>query len=456
MQSLTVLQQKTKAQRVVLVDLRYPYGKNKVYMSGLVAVNAQLTAAGHQVNHIDLNLDRLDEDSVESLLSKAQIIGMSVIGSPYYNQAIKLCQRFAEQYPHAKVLVGGQPIIHLDKSEFRRIFGKRAVQIVNHDDCVAVFGELGTPYEVPFQPVWERMGDERLKRYLEGEFSLVLSQGCIFGCGFCGADKNVPEKHRNLEMFTSDMQYLRKKAEQFGLPGLECYASSLDFFQNPEVVFRYMGVLGKVFGGENPMPFRVRALCCMNTFLKAARMNPERFAELVQSCHLWCVGFGVDGADEEMWKAQNKLQNKIRDIYDCLDLCEKLGLRTEVLMVMGYPTDTIAKLYKTVRNSLYYVRKWSRVMLRPYLAKTLIPGNLGWEIYPAIIEKLIANPKKFYNLDFCAVASPLTHPRIFQRWLCNFSYLLAIAVLSPFGRCCTNPLLPARTGRAVWRNCQNR
>ena len=438
---LTILQQTKKVKKVVLVDLSYPYGKSKVYMGGsLVAVAAQLMAAGIQVDIVDLNIDKLEDEHVKALFSKAQVIGLSVIGSPHFPQAVQMCQYLAENYHHVKVVVGGQSVRHLDDSEFRRIFGKRAVQITNHNDCTALFGPLNDTFSVPYQPVWEQMGNDRLRLYLSTEFALVLSQGCIYDCGFCGADKNTPEKHRGLELFEQDIRFLQRKAQEYDIKVLQCYATPLDFFQNPETVAEYLKVIAKVFEASK-VGFKMRALCCMNTFLMAAEKLPD-FAGLVRRSGLWCIGFGVDGADKEMWKLQHKLQNHASDIPKCLDRCEQLGLRTEVLMVMGYPTDNCEKLWKTLRSSLFYARHWPKVVLRPYLAKTLIPGNLGWEIYPAIIEKLIAQPAKFYNLDFCSLASPLTHPRVFQRWLANFAYLFVIGVLTPFGRCCTSPLLP--------------
>ena len=75
-----------------------------------------------------------------------------------------------------------------------------------------------------------------------------------------------------------------------------------------------------------------------------------------------------------------------------------------------------------------------------------LPGNLGWLIRPADIEKLIFDPRKFYNLDLCAFASPITHPRRWQRWLANISYLAVILGLGPLGKCATSPLLPQGQG----------
>ena len=441
--SMTILQNAKR--RVVLIDLRYPYGKKKVYMSGsLLTIAAQLMAAGHTVDVIDFNIDNLSDDRVQKLLARANVIGVSVVGCPYFPQLIEFCQHAAENYPNAQVVLGGQVIRGLSPQEFGRIFGKRAVQVASEEECARVFGLLPNAFEVPFQPVWEHMGDERLRRYLTREFALVLSQGCVFNCHFCAARKNEREQHRVLNLFRQDMEFLRDKAKAFGLTRLECYASALDFFQNPESVAQYMRVLSEVLGGSG-VELRMRALSCMNTFLKASRTIPN-FAELVRDSGLWCVGFGIDGPDESVWKTQNKTQNHTSDVVQCLDFCGRLGLRTEVLMIMAYPVNGIRDLWATVRNSYRYARRWPKVVLRPYLAKVLLPGNLGWDTRPSDVEKLIRDPEKFFNLDLCAFGSPITHPRRWQRWLANASYLAVILGLGPFGKCATSPLLPQGVG----------
>ena len=443
--SFSILQQGS-SKRVVLVDLQYPYGKKKVYLSGsLTAFAACCIAAGHVVELVDYNIDQWNSVRVQELFAQAQVIGVSVVGSPYFPQTIAFCQYVAENYPHAKLLLGGQVIRGLSADEFRRIFGKRAIQIATLSDSEPILGVLQSPLSVPLQPVWEKIGDERLLLYLSGrEFSLLLSQGCVFGCHFCAADKGVKEEHRPLGVFESDMNYLRSKALEFGLIKLECYASSLDFFQNPEVVAGRLRVLVELFNQDSAagrIELKVRALCCMKTFLKASRQIPD-FASLVKKSGLWCVGFGIDGPNKEVWKQQNKMQNDAHDIVECLDLCQEIGIRSEVLMIMGYPNNTLSHLVATAVDCFRYIWRWRNTVLRPYLAKTLLPGNLGWDIQPQQIEKLIANPRQFYNLDLCALGSPVTHPRMWQRWHANLSFLVVILGSALFGRCASSPLIP--------------
>jgi hypothetical protein len=48
----------------------------------------------------------------------------------------------------------------------------------------------------------------------------------------------------------------------------------------------------------------------------------------------------------------------------------------------------------------------------------------------------------FYNLEFNALGSRLTHPRRFNRWLSNLSFLLLTLGVAIFGRSISYPLLP--------------
>ena len=132
--SMMILQQ-TLSKKIVLVDLQYPYGKNKAYMNGsLLTIAAQLMAAGHTVDVVDLNIDSTTNDRVSGLFAKAQIVGVSVVGCPYFPQVVQFCQYVAESYPNAQVVLGGQVIRGLLRDEFRRIFGKRAIQAATEED----------------------------------------------------------------------------------------------------------------------------------------------------------------------------------------------------------------------------------------------------------------------------------------------------------------------------------
>ncbi len=439
--SFTILQSSVKPQKVVLVDLGYPYGK-KVYMSGsVVAIAAQLMAVGHKVDIVDFNIDKPGDERVSSLFSGADVIGASVMGSPGIPRAIKFAKQTSRRYPHAKVVLGGQVTSHFSKEQFRTVFGTTALQVASENDHAQLFGALPSAYEIPYQPVWEHMGNERLRKYLEHEFSLVLSQGCIYKCKWCSASKGQKETFRDLTAFRNDLRFLLKKAQSFGICKLECYASNLDFFQTPKAIFQYMKAMAEE-QEETGVQLRTRCLTCMGTFLAASEQH-ENFAELVQRSGLWCAGFGVDGTSREEWDEEGKTQNKMEDIEAAYNLAHQLGLRSEVLTVMGQHSDKVfLRLLQTIAQFFWFVDRWPNTVLRPYVYRGILPGNDGWYENPEVAEGLIQNPALFYDLDICGLANSTTHPRRWQRWLVNLAYLFVIVRYAPSGRCATSPLVP--------------
>ena len=246
--NLIPLQTVNVPKQVVLVEQRYPYGKNSIYMpTAVIVVAAQLIAAGHSVEIVDFNIDNPEDVRVTSLFGKADIIGVAVIGAPYIPQTIELCRRFAVQFPKKQVMVGGQVISRLSAVQFARLFvWTNAIRIGSVADYTLLFGNVPEPYLVSLIPVYRKMG-ERLKLYLRREFPLWFSQGCAFNCDeFCTAERNQVEQFHSLKNFQEGIEYLVATAKQMGLPRLGCYASSLDFFQNPATVEKYLKVMAVV------------------------------------------------------------------------------------------------------------------------------------------------------------------------------------------------------------------
>ncbi len=247
-----------------------------------------------------------------------------------------------------------------------------------------------------------------------------------------------------IELFRQNVLFLAQQARALGLTKLDCYATSLDFFQNPMVIAEHLAVLADV-QQQTDVRIGVRCLSCLDSFLRASREIPN-FADVVRRSGLWCVGFGVDGTNEETWRAQRKVQNHLNDVAECLDICQAIGVRPEILMVLGFPEDDWRRCWSNFKNSIRYAWRWRTSVSRPYLAKPFIPGNEGWVKQPDRAQQLIDDPQRFFNLDFCALGSQLTHPDWRHRWMCNLTYLAIIIVLTPLGRCVTSPLLPQGSG----------
>ena len=81
-------------------------------------------------------------------------------------------------------------------------------------------------------------------------------------------------------------------------------------------------------------------------------------------------------------------------------------------------------------NAFKYITKYDNVMLRPYLAKEIIPGNEEWNNNLEFQKKFVENPELFYNLDFCMIGSKLIHPNFWHRFWSNFTFLVICFLFS--------------------------
>ncbi len=424
---------------ILLINPRYPYGKAQTYLGGsLTAVGAQMLALGHFVRITDLNHEDLD-------FCGHDVVGVSVSGSPYIPSAIEITRQ-AEQ-KGKKVLIGGQVIAKLGKNEFETLFGKSTVQIKNSEDLArALESKVPVPraFSLSLIPVWKTLPDEKLKLYLKHEMALVVSQGCHFQCAFCAAEKKQKEEFKS--HFEEDLEFLVSKAKEFGIKKLEFYASSLDFFQNPEEVEKCLRIVSQI-SKKSGVRIKIRCLACMSSFMKAYEVIPE-FKKLLRESGLWCIGFGIDGIDAVAWSNQKKIQNKtLEQVWRCLETAEECGVTAETLLVMGFPEEGWSQFFKYLLFALKAIRRHKNVVLRPYLAKAQIPGNDYWGADNP--QRFFAQtPERFMNLDFCAVGSPETHPRRWQRYGVNIAYLI-ICALGLIGKCYTSPLMPVGSSR-MW------
>lgn len=434
---------------IALIDLCYPYGKKKIYMNGsLIAIAARLMAMQHSVDIIDLNIDDVNDSRIVTLLSKADWIGFSLIGAPYIPSAMALATKLRQQFPQTPIAMGGQVIEKMEQQQFQIVFSLSEVfQAKDDTDLAKLLGcsinKLPAWNEVPFWPVWEHMGLERFRVYLEREGTLVVSQGCNKNCDFCAAAKAERETFRSLELFVSDLLYLSKSAKSLGLSGLQFYASSLDFFQNLDTVKLYLEALAEVRKSSG-LDIRVRCLSCPSSFVEACEKLPD-LDDLLNRSGLERIGFGSDGADEEVWCKQNKKHNHIYQVVQSIEFCRDMGVASEVLMVIGFEEDTSKTLLEAFVWSLSFMFASPLSTIRPYLAKPFVPGNKGWKNDSRVAE-VLDDPNSFFQLDFATTASKLTHPKRSHRWICNFAYLSLILFFQCLGRCPNWPLF-AQGGR---------
>jgi hypothetical protein len=430
---------------VLLIQPAYPYGKKQVFLgNSLLIIAVQLMQVGFKVDIVDMNL----EDPGD--ITHYDFIGITVTGAPYIPVVADYLSRFNHSESMPTILLGGQPIAHLENDLFESIFEKNVIQIKSDSDLVRVLGiehvKLTSPFEVSLHEAFDLISDNQWKLYLKKEMTLFVSQGCHFHCAFCAAAKGMREQFRNIDLFKSDLTYLAKKAQTFGYKKLEFYATNLDFFQHPKKIVEYLKVIHSI-KVEYGIDIRVRCLACMPSFLKAHAIIPN----LKQICNdggLWCIGFGVDGTDATVWKAQKKTQNNLEDVVTCLSVSKSYGIRAEILLVMGFPQDTYKSLWRNFTSACRLIYMYDHTVLRPYLAKEFVPGNDHWDSFPDK-SLFIKNTKLFYNIDFCMAGSKFTHPHFGHRFVSNLVYLSICSIFTPINRCATYPLLPYSNSK-IW------
>lgn len=446
--------------KIALIELPYLYGRKEVRMNqSLISVAARVNAIGHQATILDLNIDAYDSPNVQETLASSDIAGISLLGAPYFPQSVEFAERIQRDFPNITIAVGGQVVEYVSKDAFNRIFknSEKVKQIIDNVDIAQMIGE--NPWEIPdtldvsCQQIWEQMPIENQRKYMQKEMTLEVSAGCGFNCAYCAARKHQNERFKNPEIFEQDLKFQARRAKELGLTRLAFYASSLDFFQNPKEISIILSLLARV-QEEDGVEIKVRCLSCMSSFLNSAEKIEKRiqskddptlqhfqsFADLVNRAGVWSIGFGVDGSDENIWKLENKPHNKPKDIPKCITLCEQIGVRPEILMLIGNPAENRQMLWRTFKECLKYAFTYKGAVVRPYVTRMAIPGNKGWS--PEFEEMIAKDPKKFYDLDYCAMIPPWMDTNNAHRRLTNALYMAIILFLRPFGKCIASPLLP--------------
>lgn len=424
----------------LLFRLPYPYTKKQVYLpTDLLLVGSRLEQVGIGAIVHDLNLHPIPK---KEELQQYDFFGIGIIGAPYIPGAINLAQDLKSQ-TNQPICVGGPALEKILPEQFTRLFRNSATHIGSDSDLTSFLGvDLPDQYSTSIVPMMKKIERQELSSYLSREFSLFVSQGCKFGCDFCGAKKKMKETFVETDTLKENLEYIASRATSFGIPQLSIYLSSLDLFQNPEQFGRVLETFAKMKEKHPSIEYNLRGLCRIDSFVNALEKMPE-LASLSNRAGLRTIGFGVDGTTEKIWRAQHKGQAGLSQVDKALDKCKEIGITSELLMVMGFPNDAFGSLLKT------YVYTVARAIThgavsRPYLAKSFIPGNDGWTNpeYKDQVERLLDNPELFTNLDFAALGSTLTHPIRSQRYLSNLFYTAITATLEPFGKNATYPLMP--------------
>lgn len=434
-------------------------GQGHIYSpTSLWTVGSKLIQAGADVTFEDENIRRASTED-------ADVIGVNLVGPPYIPVVRDRLKNVIEG-KEQQLILGGQVITGLTREQLSTLFGEKAVDGTSMTELVRAVGvqltkrkshervilqmldgtcsemeELMPDEQVSLIPSYQRISDEDMREYLDPqrEISFYLSQGCIFGCKFCPAKKNMKERYRNMEVIEKDLSYLTERATKLGIHQLSMYLSNLDIFQTAKSLADFADVIRALKQRNTGFTYRIRGLATATSLANIVANHPE-VVQSIKDAGLHTVGFGVDGGDERVWRSVKKGHNNEYTIIRAMQVCHEYGFIPENIMVFGHPEET----HETLENAVHLtdvLQNAFGAVPRPHVAKDLIPANDYWKnddiSEPAHIREeraqritlLMEHPEYFQALDFKALASSVTHPDATMRYIVN-EYYRAITNMS--------------------------
>lgn len=221
---------------ITLFSLPYPHGRSQTYLpGGLMNLASRLLEAQIETDVVDLNHTPFEDLSVQVMIHRSDVLGISVLGPPYIAMAVRLVNALRTKGFTQPILIGGEGIARLPSVHFERlfeIFGE-VRQIRTDKELTDALGltHIASTYDTSMAPALGRVPKAMLQHYLTREFSLFLSQGCAFSCRFCAASKGIPERYRSKESLEDEIAFIMRHLARWGHPVLEAYLSNLDAFQ---------------------------------------------------------------------------------------------------------------------------------------------------------------------------------------------------------------------------------
>jgi len=342
-------------------------------------------------------------------------VAIAVMGAQNLAPAAEVFRHVTQFVPRERVCVGGQAAEALSPKEVDAIFpGARQVSRTSLDRGAEAYTcNLGSQLD--------KFSEEDIVTYLTSELTLPFSQGCIFGCNFCGAQTRQKERFfdtgGNLEAFAV-------RARDRGIKELSFYCTSLDFFQQAlkggnlhPLIHRLEQIveIGERYG----VTLRLRALTRADSYVEAAKC--EGLFDLLRKAGFHTFGFGADGAaSTTLLRAMKRGKDDLgSDLLKSFAHAEEKGLVPEILYVFGIPEDTVETLDETKSLCVGLLREFPHSIYRGFPAKNEIPGNRNWRkpgwLGSSTYQTLFSSPELFANLGFEALANEISHPDPEQR-----------------------------------------
>ena len=327
-------------------------------------------------------------------LPEARIYGITIT-SMEIPLALMFARMIKEQYPKAKIIVGGPGTLTSDLLQspcIDMVIKGEADYEIKHifnmliSDLPIREYQCKPPQDLNALPCPARelidgpMGGDVFaynKRYSGDQSTVILSsRGCPFNCAFCAAPALTSTvRYRSVDSVIGEMRYVVSKY------GIRQFRFSDDLFTANKQ--------------------RVLDMCKEIKWLDvawrvSARVNPLDYDMLVAMKEAGCkeLSFGIESFDDDVLSLLSK-RATAKDNIRALHLCDEVGIGARMLLMVGTPGQTP----ETIRLNKFYISRVPHTIVS-CTSFVPIPGSDVWYNPDKYGVEILSRDMRDYNFYF--------------------------------------------------------
>lgn len=358
--------------KVTLVNPPYPehaHSHPPFIPLGIAYLGAVAEQAGHEVNVIDCQAEKLTVDAFKSRVSQGQpdVIGVTST-TLLYNQAKAILTAAKEVHPNATTMIGGSHVTFWDENalnecpaidvivrregettftellqrkqnneSFAGVLGTtirgKDGKIIRHDDRPFLMNLDSLP-----SPAYHLLPIDAFHRMGKTIFPLVTSRGCVQWCDFCSTVRMFGRGYRvrNPHKVVDEMEMLHNK---YGESQFTFYDDAFTINRNHTIAM-CQDILDRKLKVEWDCETRVDAV-------------DKELLEIMHKAGCITVWFGVESGSTKILEKMHKKINR-EQVKDAFKMAQKAGMMTIASAVIGFPGETEETAWETINfiNSL--------------------------------------------------------------------------------------------------------
>jgi radical SAM superfamily enzyme YgiQ (UPF0313 family) len=299
----------------------------------------------------------LDFYAVELLAHKPDVIGLSLFSIDSQVFTAWLSAVLKERAPDVRIIIGGPGLETLENTLFK--FPDRLKQLGFIDDYITGDAEISfveylngnLTYPGINSSTWQAnkdfnqlltpdFSDYRFFKYRYALIPVVDSRGCVQACEFCDviAFWNKFQYLSAETIFEQMKQHIQQyQIYRFQFASSICNGNMREFKKLIQMIADYNGSV-----------LEVEQIHWVGSFIvRPATQHKEELFELIKRSN----GFLLTGVESIIDRVRIALGKKFNnnDLEHHLQMLKKYNLKTNLLMIAGYPTETVED-YETVKQ----------------------------------------------------------------------------------------------------------